>query len=43
MKKVPVTYICAESIHQGSQRAEKVCIIGDGAPWIWNFADEQFY
>jgi len=23
MKKVPVTYICAESIHQGSQRDRK--------------------
>jgi hypothetical protein len=24
-------------------RAKEVCVIGDGAPWIWNIADEQFY
>ena len=35
--------IYAESIRRGSNRAEKVCIIGDGAAWIWNIADEQFY
>ncbi len=35
--------IYAESIRRGAQRAEKVCVIGDGAPWIWNIADEQFY
>jgi hypothetical protein len=35
--------IYTESIRRGSNRAEKVCIIGDGAAWIWNIADEQFY
>lgn len=35
--------IYAEAICRGIERAEKVCIIGDGAPWIWNIADEQFY
>jgi hypothetical protein len=35
--------IYAEAIRRGLQRAEKVCVIGDGAPWIWNIADEQFY
>ena len=35
--------IYAESIRRGAKRAEKVCVIGDGAPWIWNIADEQFY
>lgn len=34
--------IYAEAICRGIERAEKVCIIGDGAPWIWNIADEQF-
>ena len=24
------------------KRAEKICVIGDGAPWIWNIADEEF-
>lgn len=35
--------IYAESIRRGAKRAEKMCVIGDGAPWIWNVADEQFY
>jgi len=35
--------IYAEAMCRGLQRAQKVCVIGDGAPWIWNIADEQFY
>lgn len=32
-----------EAVRRGIDRAGKVCIIGDGALWIWNIADEQFY
>jgi hypothetical protein len=35
--------IYAEAKRRGIDRAETVCVIGDGAPWIWNIADEQFY
>ena len=35
--------IYGEARNRGLDRAEKVCVIGDGAPWIWNIADEQFY
>jgi hypothetical protein len=35
--------IYAEAVRRGLERARKVCVIGDGAPWIWNIADEQFY
>jgi hypothetical protein len=35
--------IYAEAMLRGLHRAQKVCVIGDGAPWIWNIADEQFY
>jgi len=35
--------IYREAICRGLDRAEKVCVIGDGAPWIWNIADEHFY
>ncbi len=33
----------AEAQRRKIQDAEKVCVIGDGAPWIWNIADEHFY
>jgi hypothetical protein len=33
--------IYAEAISRGLERAQKVCVIGDGALWIWNIADEQ--
>lgn len=33
----------AEAMFRGLDRAQEVCVIGDGAPWIWNIADEQFY
>lgn len=29
-----------EAISRGIERAEKVCVIGDAAPWIWNIAQE---
>ena len=35
--------IYAETISRGIERAKKVCVIGVGAPWIWNIADLQFY
>ena len=35
--------IYAEAMFRGLNRAQKVCVIGDGARWIWNIADEQFY
>ena len=35
--------IYAEAMFRGLERVERLCLIGDGAPWIWNIADEQFY
>jgi hypothetical protein len=35
--------IYQEAMRRGMDRAKNVCVIGDGAPWIWNIADEQFY
>lgn len=35
--------IYIEAVRRGITRAETVCVIGDGAPWIWNIAEEQFY
>ena len=35
--------IYAEAMFRGLKRAQKVCVIGDGAPWIWNITDEQFF
>ena len=35
--------IYGEAMRRGLQRAGKICVIGDGASWIWNIADEQFY
>ena len=35
--------IYAEARRRGLQRAQHVSIIGDGALWIWNIADEHFY
>jgi hypothetical protein len=28
---------------RGMDRAGEICVIGDGALWIWNIADEHFY
>ena len=27
---------------RGLSKAHRVCVLGDGAPWIWNIADERF-
>jgi hypothetical protein len=35
--------IDAEALRRGLERAQKVCVIGDGAAWIWNITDEHFY
>jgi hypothetical protein len=32
-----------EAKRRGIDRANDVCVIGDGAHWIWNIADEQFH
>lgn len=32
----------AEAHHRGWNRAKRKVVIGDGAPWIWNIADEHF-
>jgi len=35
--------VYAEANRRGIDSANTVCVIGDGAPWIWNIADEYFY
>jgi len=35
--------IYSEAGRRGIDKAEMVCVIGDGAPWIWNIADEHLY
>ena len=32
----------AEALRRGLQQATQVGVLGDGAPWIWNLAAEQF-
>lgn len=32
-----------EAKRRGIDRAAEVCVIGDGALWIWNIVDEQFH
>jgi hypothetical protein len=34
--------IFTEAIRRGIRTAEKVTVLGDGAPWIWNLAGEHF-
>ncbi len=34
--------VAAEAARRGSGRARQVIVIGDGAPWIWNLAEEHF-
>ena len=34
--------IIREAERRGFDKAERRVILGDGAPWIWNFADEHF-
>lgn len=31
-----------EGLRRGVQQAKQVCVIGDGAAWIWTIAQEQF-
>jgi hypothetical protein len=35
--------IYAEAVRRGLKRAGRVIVVGDGAPWIWNLADEHFF
>jgi hypothetical protein len=35
--------IYPEALRRGLERAQRVCVIGDAAPWIWNIAEEHFY
>jgi hypothetical protein len=35
--------IYQEAIRRGMNEAREICVLGDGAPWIWNLADEHFY
>ena len=35
--------IYQEARRRGLTWAGEVCVLGDGAPWIWNLAEEQFY
>jgi hypothetical protein len=37
------TRLYKEAKRRGLDRAGEVCVIGDGALWIWNIADEQFH
>ena len=34
--------IFTEFIRRGGRRAAQMIVLGDGAPWIWNIADEHF-
>ena len=35
--------IYGEARRRGIESAKEVCVIGDGAAWIWNIADEHFH
>lgn len=35
--------IYAEAVRRGLKRAQRVVVVGDGAVWIWNIADEHFH
>lgn len=34
--------IYAEAVRRGLPRAAQVIVIADGAPWVWNIAEEHF-
>lgn len=34
--------IFAEAIRRSARRAEQIIVLGDGAVWIWNIADQHF-
>ena len=33
--------VTREATRRGLDRAQRVAVLGDGSPWIWNLADEQ--
>jgi hypothetical protein len=35
--------IYTEAKRRGIDSAKTVCVIGDGAAWLWNIAEEHFY
>ncbi len=35
--------IYAEAVRRGLKRAGRIAVLGDGATWIWNIADEHFH
>ena len=35
--------IYAEAVRRGLNRATRVAVLGDGAPWIWTIADHHFH
>ena len=35
--------IYAEAVRRGLKRAGRTIVVGDGAAWIWNIADEHFH
>ena len=35
--------IYREAVNRGIERAKRVCVIGDGALWIWNLANLHFF
>jgi len=32
-----------EALRRGLKRAQKISVLGDAAPWIWNIAEEHFW
>jgi hypothetical protein len=36
------TLLYSEALHRGLRQAERAVVLGDGAPWIWNLAEEHF-
>ncbi len=32
-----------EALRRGLEKAQTICIIADGAPWIWNIAQDHFW
>jgi hypothetical protein len=35
-------HLYALAVEMGLDAAERIVVLGDGAPWIWNLAEEQF-
>jgi hypothetical protein len=36
-------HIYGEALRRGLEKAQKVCVIGDAATWIWNIVEEHFW